>query len=977
MIANQTPEEKAKQANLWSFAPAPVPEVSNLTEKPANAYVAEDWKTYFHDSATWKTMEFRWWATQPTQETTQTQPTISTQAWGITTAQWGRQANAPSVTAGRMNEMISNLNEWLANAPQLFSDFDTFKSAYWYEWKSPDERKVLEAFWQRQSAQTGSSQWIFQSLMANGWQIWNPKVKGTQAFKQAEWMYAKVQSLIHSTGNELLSAVDSWMLMEWSPEFNALSVANPMAVEQYKQLKANKRVAEDVNRYSKGVYQSANSVDTYDKGKKVEAQSRTPEPTPDYLQKQSDTLTKGTTPTYAEMWKKSISENPEIVNLSKTVSEIQWSINALNQEEIEMEDNIKAELAGTWAEQSYIDAKIRERLKPIYKQRNSLALQLWTAQNQLAYLTNNAKTELDLTIQQNREDQAKASEERQYAFQEAQAQKARDFQAQQFQLAQAYQNPDIDSQNPQIADIAARQAIQKQLDFAMTSGIPVTRDIWKILLDAKQYAQANWVSYSQAIQDTFTKPFQSKPEYQNAIRTQQNLLSGQMSDFQKIQAQQAFSSFENGIQRAYETNARIAQQAYEESKDIKQTKMELLKSGMRPADVETAMASITWEWQKVKWTGLLSVPDGTIVPTRLSEVTNPNNGKECAEYVNDVYNERIFPSSYEGKMAIATDKAPEVWGAVVFQFPGRLEKYGHVWIVVWLGETNGKKWMDVKSSNWDWDWKVTTERVAYDENSWLGFYNAKAKNLWNWGFALSNEAQRAVSSQYVSGTGKDRERTLNELHNAGVIDSGQGNTTFYTTPAKDKAEIADFISAADKFTEAKEIIEKHRKAWDLNEMLGMWDYNQERLKGKIEPGAIMTKHDEAFQKDFQKLNNILQQELSAYMKRISGAAVSGSEEKRLKEQIPSLSMSENEFDESVDLYQRSLDKNIEHLKTTYGFDTDESLRNKVIWEKIYKTDEWDYTEEQIKAEIKRALKEWTATPEKIEKWLKDNNIPYN
>jgi len=66
-----------------------------------------------------------------------------------------------------------------------------------------------------------------------------------------------------------------------------------------------------------------------------------------------------------------------------------------------------------------------------------------------------------------------------------------------------------------------------------------------------------------------------------------------MSDFQKIQAQQAFSSFENGIQRAYETNARIAQQAYEESKDIKQTKMELLKSGMRPADVETAMASIT------------------------------------------------------------------------------------------------------------------------------------------------------------------------------------------------------------------------------------------------------------------------------------------------------------------------------------------------------------------------------------------------
>jgi len=32
----------------------------------------------------------------------------------------------------------------------------------------------------------------------------------------------------------------------------------------------------------------------------------------------------------------------------------------------------------------------------------------------------------------------------------------------------------------------------------------------------------------------------------------------------------------------------------------------------------------------------LSVPDGTIIPSRLGETTNPNNGKECAEYINDI-----------------------------------------------------------------------------------------------------------------------------------------------------------------------------------------------------------------------------------------------------------------------------------------------------------------------------------------------------
>jgi hypothetical protein len=33
----------------------------------------------------------------------------------------------------------------------------------------------------------------------------------------------------------------------------------------------------------------------------------------------------------------------------------------------------------------------------------------------------------------------------------------------------------------------------------------------------------------------------------------------------------------------------------------------------------------------------LNAPAGSIIPTRLSQTTNPNGGKECAEYINDIF----------------------------------------------------------------------------------------------------------------------------------------------------------------------------------------------------------------------------------------------------------------------------------------------------------------------------------------------------
>ena len=127
----------------------------------------------------------------------------------------------------------------------------------------------------------------------------------------------------------------------------------------------------------------------------------------------------------------------------------------------------------------------------------------------------------DYKVKQNEELVAQQREDKKTADQQAfqTKQDERNFQQQKdlLSIQQAYQNPDINSTDPQIAQIAANKAIEEQLKFAQTNGIPVTRSQGQIIQDAQNYAKTNGISLAQAIQETFTKPFQSKAEYKQAL----------------------------------------------------------------------------------------------------------------------------------------------------------------------------------------------------------------------------------------------------------------------------------------------------------------------------------------------------------------------------------------------------------------------------------------------------------------------------
>ena len=108
-----------------------------------------------------------------------------------------------------------------------------------------------------------------------------------------------------------------------------------------------------------------------------------------------------------------------------------------------------------------------------------------------------------------------------------------------------------------------------------------------------------------------------------------------------------------------------------------------------------------------KWQELLLVPDGTVVPTRLWQVSPQNasiRGKECAEYVNDIAGTKMG-NTYASKLAVCDEPTGWVWSVVAWK-PNGSGSFGHTGIIVNEDADN----YYVKSSNYV-PWTVTTEKI--------------------------------------------------------------------------------------------------------------------------------------------------------------------------------------------------------------------------------------------------------------------------
>lgn len=226
----------------------------------------------------------------------------------------------------------------------------------------------------------------------------------------------------------------------------------------------------------------------------------------------------------------SFTRTPEIKAKEIEIEKKKTAYDALKAEYDDMENSVREELKGK-ASEGYIQALIGERQKNIFKRLNVLSSDYSNAMGTYSDMKKSLADTFQLNVGLYKDKQATIA---------AAARDDKNF-AQQKELVslqQAYQNPDINSTNPQIAQIATQKLIDESLKFAQANGVPVTRNSGAILADAKAYAQKNGVSLAQAIQTTFTDPLTSKKEYQSALYNIRNKDSiNQQNDLNKMQFQ--------------------------------------------------------------------------------------------------------------------------------------------------------------------------------------------------------------------------------------------------------------------------------------------------------------------------------------------------------------------------------------------------------------------------------------------------------
>ncbi len=274
------------------------------------------------------------------------------------------------------------------------------------------------------------------------------------------------------------------------------------------------------------------------------------------------------------------------------------------------------------------------------------------------------------------------------------------------------------------------KAIPQMIDEYKKLGIPFTRSTQQVIQDFENSGK-DLATYLTDLQ----KLVQSKPEYQKI----QELQRWQLSDAQKMQLVYTqdinkmaignkYDLQKLGINNQQDLEKLALQYNMKNTGDIQAARIDLMGKWATPEQADSIIRNATWNWKWASGEVLLGAVDGTIIPTRLSQTTNPNGGKECAEYVNDITGAWLG-STWESKQAkidtnITTPKAGDT--AIWIPDPSNKQfaQYGHAGVVMWSDWTN----VTIKSSNLNGQGEISTITVPIEQIKQTGgFANTAIK----------------------------------------------------------------------------------------------------------------------------------------------------------------------------------------------------------------------------------------------------------
>lgn len=348
---------------------------------------------------------------------------------------------------------------------------------------------------------------------------------------------------------------------------------------------------------------------------------------------------------------------------------------------------------------------------------------------------------------------------------------------------------------------------------------------------------------------------------------------------------------------------------------------------------------------------LLNAPAWSVIPTRLSEVSknNVNRGKECAEYINDIFGKNIWAkmgSSYESKLKVANEKNGWLWSIAVWQ-PNPWDKYysqfWHAWVIVWESE-DGTKW-HIKSSNFSWDGTISVDEVPKNVIAWY-----KTTSLYEQ--PIEEKTYTSAQKKYLETVDLQSFNDKKEVKAAAEslwltaedVFAYKGNNI---DPMK-KTELQDVLDWIDALL----------KAWD-------WDGLSDALWpiSALNPLKYLPWTDAAdFEAQFESLSGKL---TLPNLEKMSWV-LSDTDIKILQwaSSALSLSMSEKEFKKELNRIKTSAQNSLDKLGALdNNFFTDSSGKK---WSKQWLADE-----------LANLIESWKMTQEQAQDFIQKNNLNFN
>ena len=647
-------------------------------------------------------------APTPTQDNALTQPL---QVWQTEFKPVDQTAKAKWIpweapVVNRQQEIQNNLATGYQTNPGLFTDRAAYDKAYNYATKSPEEQATLDSFYNSKQPTISS----MYSAIVNKQEV-PDSTKMTPAYKIAQNRYSKASSFSSMTPSQLSDQMKNAKLVEWSQAFDDLKSINPKLVQ-------------DATNLRKVNGDTTNIWTTNTDGTKVNNLEKSI--ADDYTDNFGEFI-KSMYKVYTPAEITAIIRTPDVVSSEDKAFAIEKSINELDKQIANIDSEVDTEFKWSGATGSRLAMEKAARRDVLNKDRDSQVREYTTYANRASNLITQNTTSFQTQQQQ----------------QQAQNSAMLPFIQDQYKTAQAKKQAEFELNDP-------KTQIKATMDEFAKLGIVSQWSLPQKIAEANAFI-AKGGTLGEYV-NNLRKLYMEKPEYKKMLA----LNAGQLSEAQKMNMGQQFDLQKLGIQNSQDINKLMLQYDLKNTGDIQAAKIDLMWKWATADQADSIIRNATGNWKWASGASLLGAVDWTIIPTRLSETTNPNNGKECAEYVNDITGAGLG-STWESKKSKIDTTTPTVGNTAVWiPDPSNktFAKYGHAGIITGIDGNN----VTIKSSNLNWKWEISTITVPISQITKTGgFVNTQVN--WFWG----------------SGTNSvDKEATLERIRRGQVTDSDLG-----------------------------------------------------------------------------------------------------------------------------------------------------------------------------------------------------------